>query len=190
MQPVAENKPEELALAHVEEAGPEKAEDAAAYNDAPLHEDFSIALVSDIEPAGTEAEPLPEDSVEEETERIDLSSALDIDFATPLDETAVEEAAAQEIEAEGAEGDETSESSLAGAEETGAADSGSPSANTESSGSQTASLREQGGRYMHRVSRRMRRRRGRFNHQGNGGDVNGAGGEESQSRARRAYGSG
>ena len=177
VQPVAENKPEELALAHVEEAGPEKAEDAAAYNDAPLHEDFSIALVSDIEPAGTEAEPLPEDSVEEETERIDLSSALDIDFATPLDETAVEEAAAQEIEAEGAEGDETPESSLAGAEETGAADSGSPSANTESSGSQTASLREQGGRYMHRVSRRMRRRRGRFNHQGNGGDVNGAGGE-------------
>jgi ribonuclease G len=44
----------------------------------------------------------------------------------------------------------------------------------EAAGTQTAAVREQGGRYMHRVSRRMRRRRGRFSQQNNGGEAQGA----------------
>ncbi|MBV9499034.1 MAG: Rne/Rng family ribonuclease [Acidobacteriaceae bacterium] len=47
------------------------------------------------------------------------------------------------------------------------ADPGHPDETAEQSQTQTASVREQGGHYMHRVSRRMRRRRGgnRFHHQ-------------------------
>jgi ribonuclease G len=183
VEPVAENKPEELALAHVEEAGPEKTGDAVSGDDAPLQEDFSIALVSDIEPCESDIEPFREESPEEEAETIDLSSALDIDFATPLDE-AVEEATGIEPEAEEAEGnDEVATGHSNGdSEKIGAAEAGSPSTDRESGGSQSASLREQGGRSMHRMSRRMRRRRGgRFNQQGNGqgngGDANGAGSE-------------
>ncbi|HXR75279.1 MAG TPA: Rne/Rng family ribonuclease [Bryobacteraceae bacterium] len=182
VEPVAENKPEELALAHVEEAGPEKAGDTASGDDSPLRDDFPIALVSDIEPSENDIQSFREDSAEDETEMIDLSSALDIDFATPLDE-AVEETTGIEPEAEEAEGNEVAAEHPNGeSESTGAAGAGSPATDIESSASQSASLREQGGRSMHRMSRRMRRRRGgRFNQQGNGqgngGDANRAGDE-------------
>jgi ribonuclease G len=180
-EPVAENKPEELALAHVEEAGPERAGDGAEDGEVSRQDDFSIALAGDIEAAGSEAELCHEESAEESAEAINLSSPLDIDFATPLDE-AVEGLPASLPEKEEAEGDEaTTESFLAGSEESSAPETDT-SAETESGGTQTASLREQGGRYMHRMSRRMRRRRGgRFNQPGNGHDngaeANGAGSE-------------
>jgi ribonuclease G len=185
-EPVAENKPEELALARVEEAGPERAGDTEDEEDASLDEDFSIALVSEVESAESEADPFRDDSDEEEsgeeeTERIDLSSPLDIDFATPLDETPTEPIG-QETEAAAESDDSAHEHLTVSSEETGAPDTQGHGTDTGPSGSQTASLREQGGRYMHRMSRRMRRRRGgRFNQQGNGqgngGDAHGAGTE-------------
>jgi len=166
-EPVGENKPEELALARVEEAGPERAGDTENGEDASLHEDFSIALVSEVELVESEADPFREDSAEEETESIDLSP-LDIDFAAPLDETAAE-TIGHETEASAERDNAGHEQLTVSSEETGAPDTQGHGADTESGGSQTASLREQGGRYMHRMSRRMRRRRGgRFNQQGNG----------------------
>jgi ribonuclease G len=52
-----------------------------------------------------------------------------------------------------------------------------PAANepaTENAQPQTATVREEGGRYLHRVSRRMRRRRGRFGQQEHGGESHGS----------------
>ena len=108
-----------------------------------------------------EAEP-PEVEIEFAGEQSEPPSLLLLD-AEP---EAVERALDDPEEGISAEAEE--EGPFEPSAEAGEAVTGQPSGKTEA---QTASVREQGGRYMHRMSRRMRRRRGKFGPGSEGGDA-------------------
>ncbi len=88
----------------------------------------------------------------------------------PVDEEAPEGESLELDEFEAADLEDSGAAGLSGSESTGAAVSEQDPA------VQTAGVREQGGRYMHRASRRMRRRRGgnRFSQQGQAAQQGGA----------------
>jgi ribonuclease G len=115
-------------------------------------------------------------SIPEETERSSESSERQIheqsesEETEPVNERAPEGETLELDEFEGADLEDSGTAGPFDSESTGAAGSGPEPA------VQTASVREQGGRFMHRASRRMRRRRGgnRFGQQEQQGQQGGA----------------
>ena len=128
-----------------------------------------------VEPAAEEEEPAtavaePEPEAEEEASPLVAEEAIASSFAAAVmpavDEIeAIHEAAAQLVSGGLVSGEDEPDLEVPGAAET-TGDDATPAAETEQPGSEgeatagstTASVRERGGRYPHRVSRRMRRR--------------------------------
>ncbi len=131
--------------------------------------DYSIHLVSEIDESIEPVEIIEEpETVEVEAEfasgrRGDEPAAVVLEAESEATEGGIEEAP----EAVSGEPDELASGA--------SIHSGQATAQPEArkAEGQTASVREQGGRYMHRVSRRMRRRRGRFGPSVEGSEITG-----------------
>jgi ribonuclease G len=152
------------------------------------YDDFAIHVVSDldeeaIDAAEARAEEIAE-IVEAQAQRFEEAEAVsdtepevEVEF---VDDDANEAVVVIEAEPETGEADSSTaaesapqhaveEGTQTGTEERAEGEPDS-SAQTEKPELQSATVREQGGRYMHRMSRRMRRRRGRGNATGTPGD--------------------